>query len=188
MARTKQELNQVGKNTGKKLDKKKQGDKAKAVVTKEVKRKSALQSAGGIKKPHRFRRGTVARRLCRKYQNGRTIDGTRTLIPKTLINRLIREKASAYDDDLRFKPAAFRMIQDAVEDRAVKMFYHATRVTKLRKMQTVTSTNLAFVLPFFFPHFETDVKRQLHNAAERKRVERQSIAQATSTDDASQED
>jgi histone H3 len=52
---------------------------------------------GGIKKSHRFRPGTVALREIRKYQKS-----TDLLIRKLPFQRLVREIASEYKNDLRF--------------------------------------------------------------------------------------
>jgi len=51
-------------------------------------RKSAPTTAGGIKKPHRFRPGTVALREIRKYQKS-----TDLLLRKLPFQRLVREIA-----------------------------------------------------------------------------------------------
>ncbi len=52
---------------------------------------------GGVKKPHRFRPGTVALREIRKYQKS-----TELLIRKLPFQRLVREIAADYKSDLRF--------------------------------------------------------------------------------------
>jgi hypothetical protein len=52
-------------------------------------KKSAL--AGGVKKPHRFRPGTVALREIRKYQKS-----TELLLRKLPFQRLVREIAQDY--------------------------------------------------------------------------------------------
>lgn len=53
-------------------------------------RKSA-PSAGGVKKPHRYRPGTVALREIRKYQKS-----TELLIRRLPFQRLVREIAQDY--------------------------------------------------------------------------------------------
>jgi histone H3 len=50
-----------------------------------------LQIAGGVKKPHRFRPGTVALREIRKYQKS-----TDLLIRKLPFQRLVREIAQDF--------------------------------------------------------------------------------------------
>jgi histone H3 len=63
-------------------------------------RKTAA-AAGGVKKPHRFRPGTVALREIRKYQKS-----TELLIRKLPFQRLVREIAQEYKNDLRFQSSA----------------------------------------------------------------------------------
>ncbi len=50
-----------------------------------------------MKKPHRYRPGTVALREIRKYQKS-----TELLIRKLPFQRIVREIASEYKNDLRF--------------------------------------------------------------------------------------
>src|SRR3954470_3417089 len=76
MARTKQTAR---KSTGGKAPRKQLATKAA--------RKSAV-SGGGVKKPHRFRPGTVALREIRRYQKS-----TELLIRKLPFQRLVREIA-----------------------------------------------------------------------------------------------
>jgi histone H3 len=64
-------------------------------------RKTAPVAAGGVKKPHRYRPGTVALREIRKYQKS-----TDLLIRKLPFQRLTREIASEYKNDLRFQSSA----------------------------------------------------------------------------------
>ncbi len=89
MARTKQTAR---KNTGAKAPRKHLANKAA--------RKTAPATAG-IKKPHRYRPGTVALREIRKYQKS-----TDLLIRKLPFQRLVREIASEYKNDLRFQSSA----------------------------------------------------------------------------------
>ncbi|GMP59897.1 hypothetical protein CsSME_00038952 [Camellia sinensis var. sinensis] len=86
MARTKQTAR---KSTGGKAPRKQLATKAA--------RKSA-PATGGVKKPHRFRPGTVALREMRKYQKS-----TELLIRKLPFQRLVREIAQDCKTDLRFQ-------------------------------------------------------------------------------------
>ena len=56
---------------------------------------------GGIKKPHRWRSGTVALRQIRKYQKSYEL-----LIPKRSFQRLCREIFQKIDPTLRIQSAA----------------------------------------------------------------------------------
>ncbi|KAI1307020.1 histone H3.3 type 2 [Halotydeus destructor] len=92
-------------------------------------------STGGVKKPHRYRPGTVALREIRLYQKT-----TGPLIRKLPFQRLVREIAQAYRDDLRFQSAAIGALQEASESYLVGLFedtnlcaIHAKRVTIMPK-------------------------------------------------------
>jgi histone H3 len=93
-------------------------------------RKSAPAS-GGVKKPHRFRPGTVALREIRRYQRSADL-----LIRKLPFQRLVREIAQEYKHDLRFQSTAILALQEAAEAYLVGLFedtnlcaIHAHRVT-----------------------------------------------------------
>ncbi|CAN1169688.1 Histone H3.2 [Linum perenne] len=113
MARTKQTAR---KSTGGKAPRKQLATKAA--------RKSA-PATGGVKKPHRFRPGTVALREIRK---------------KLPFQRLVREIAQDFKTDLRFQSSAVSALQEAAEAYLVGMFedtnlcaIHAKRVTIMPK-------------------------------------------------------
>jgi histone H3 len=90
---------------------------------------------GGIKKPHKFRPGTVALREIRKYQ--KTTD---LLIRKLPFQRLVREIAQDYKTDLRFQASAVLATQEFAENALIKLLeeanlcaLHAKRVTVMPK-------------------------------------------------------
>lgn len=123
MARTKQTAR---KNTGAKAPRKHLANKAA--------RKTAPATAG-IKKPHRYRPGTVALREIRKYQKS-----TDLLIRKLPFQRLVREIASEYKNDLRFQSSAVLALQEAAEAYMIGLFedtnlcaIHGKRVTIMPK-------------------------------------------------------
>ena len=93
-------------------------------------RKSA-PATGGVKKPYRFRPGTVALREIRKYQKS-----TDLLIRKLPFQRLVREIATDFKTDLRFQSHAIAALQEASEAYLTSLFedsnlcaIHAKRVT-----------------------------------------------------------
>ena len=97
-------------------------------------RKSA-PAAGGVKKPHRYRPGTVALREIRRYQKS-----TELLIRKLPFQRLVREIAQEFKSDLRFQGSAVLALQEASEAYLVGLFedtnlcaIHAKRVTIMTK-------------------------------------------------------
>jgi len=119
MARTKQTAR---KSTGGKAPRKQLASKAA--------RKSA-PSTGGVKKPHRYKPGTVALREIRRYQKS-----TELLIRKLPFQRLVREIAQDFKSDLRFQSSAIGALQESVEAYLVSLFedtnlcaIHARRVT-----------------------------------------------------------
>jgi histone H3 len=119
MARTKQTAR---KSTGGKAPRKQLATKAA--------RKSA-PATGGVKKPHRYRPGTVALREIRRYQKS-----TDLLIRKLPFQRLVREIAQDFKSDLRFQGSAVLALQEAAEAYLVGLFedtnlcaIHAKRVT-----------------------------------------------------------
>ena len=97
-------------------------------------RKSA-PSMGGLKKPHRFRPGTVALREIKRYQKS-----TELLIKRLPFQRLVKEIAQNYKSDLRFQASAVIALQEAAESYMVSLFQdtnlcaiHAKRVTIMPK-------------------------------------------------------
>lgn len=92
-------------------------------------------SGSNIKKPHRFRPGTVALREIRKYQKS-----TELLMRKLPFQRLVRELAQDFKSDLRFQANAIQALQQAAETYLVGLFedtnlcaIHAKRVTIMPK-------------------------------------------------------
>ena len=88
-----------------------------------------------VKKPHRYRPGTVALREIRKYQKS-----TELLIRKAPFQRLVREIAQDFKIDLRFQSSAVMALQEAAEAYLVGLFedtnlcaIHAKRVTIMPK-------------------------------------------------------
>ena len=119
MARTKQTAR---KSTGGKVPRKQ-------LCTKAARR--TAPSSGGVKKPHRYRPGTVALREIRKYQKG-----VELLIRKLPFSRLVREIVQDFKSEIRFQSAAIGALQEAAESYLVGLFedsnlcaIHAKRVT-----------------------------------------------------------
>ncbi|XP_066543587.1 histone H3-like [Amia ocellicauda] len=113
--------------------KKNPATKRKQLATKAA-RKSA-PATGGVKKPHRYRPGTVALREIRRYQKS-----TELLIRKLPFQRLVREIAQDFKTDLRFQSSAVMALQEASEAYLVGLFedtnlcaIHAKRVTIMPK-------------------------------------------------------
>jgi histone H3 len=84
---------------------------------------AAFKKTGGIRKPHRWRSGTVALREIRRLQRS-----TDLLIRKKPFDRLVREiaqeipKTAANPQEWRFKKDAIAALQTAAEDMLVELF------------------------------------------------------------------
>jgi histone H3 len=99
-------------------------------------RKSASALAKrGVKKPHRFKPGTIALREIRKYQKS-----TELLIRKLSFQRLVIEIAQDFKIDLRVQSSAVAALQEATEAYLVGLFedtnlcaIHAKRATIMPK-------------------------------------------------------
>ena len=105
MARTKQTAR---KSTGGKAPRKQLATKAA--------RKSAPTS-GGVKKPHRYRPGTVALREIRRYQKS-----TDLLLRKAPFQRIVSEIARDFTIQDRFQSTAVLGLQEASEAYLVTLF------------------------------------------------------------------
>ena len=140
MARTKQTAR---KSTGGKAPRKQ-------LATRQAREEAAREERrvgrkGGVKKPHRYRPGTVALREIRRYQKS-----TDLLLRKAPFQRLVREiyldnntipkPYSGSKEDTRFQGSAILALQEASEAYQVVLFedtnlcaIHAKRVTIMPK-------------------------------------------------------
>ena len=125
MSRTKQTAR---KSTGGKAPRKQ-------LATKAARKTASKSKTGGVKKPHRYRPGTVALREIRRYQKS-----TELLIRKLPFQRLVREIAQDFKTDLRFQSNAIGALQEASEAYLIGIFedtnlcaIHAKRVTIMPK-------------------------------------------------------
>ena len=116
---------------------------AQAVKAAKAARKNSVKAPkGGVRKPHRFRPGTVALKEIRRYQKS-----TELLIRKLPFQRLVCEIANDIDvcpahlcGKIRFQSAAVMALQEASEAYLVGLFedtnlcaIHAKRVTIMPK-------------------------------------------------------
>jgi histone H3 len=88
-----------------------------------------------VKKPHRFKPGTVARREIQKYHKSIEL-----LMRKLPFQRLVREIAQDFKTHLRFHSSTVPPLQEAVEAYRVGLFedtilctIHAKRITIMPK-------------------------------------------------------
>ncbi|XP_028632520.1 histone H3.3-like [Grammomys surdaster] len=103
-------------------------------------RKSA-PSTGGVKKPHRYRPGTVALREIRRYQKS-----TELLIHKLPFQRLVREIAQDSKTDLRFQSAAIGALQEASEAYLVGLFEDTNLCAIHAKLVTIMPKDIQLAL------------------------------------------
>ncbi len=133
MARIKQSASKKIKGVHKTLAKdetiKKEGE------AKTAKKEPKSKTVQKERKPHRFRPGTVALRDIRKYQRS-----TDLLLRKAPFNRLCREIAQDFKNDLRFTTTSLLALQEAAETHLVSLFQdtnnlalHSKRVTIMAK-------------------------------------------------------
>lgn len=88
-------------------------------------------ATGGVRKPHRYRPGTIALREIRRYQRSCEL-----LICKLPFQRVVREVAEKFKEGLRFNSHAIMALQEASEAYLIGLFadtnlcaIHARRVT-----------------------------------------------------------
>ena len=106
MARTKQTAR---KSTGGKAPRKELATKA---------ARKGVPAGGVVKKPHRYRPGTVALREIRRYQKS-----TDLLIRRLPFQRLVKQIAEDFKSDLRFQSTAILALQEATEAYLVCKFF-----------------------------------------------------------------
>ena len=97
--------------------------------------KKSVSKTGGMKKPHRFKPGTVALREIRKFQKS-----TELLIRKLPFQRLVKEIAHDIKSETRFQSSAVMALQESSEAYLVGLFedtnlcaVHGKRVTIMKK-------------------------------------------------------
>ena len=149
-------------------------------------------------KPHRFRPGTVALREIRKYQKT-----TNLQLRKLPFQRLVREIAQEFKNDLRFQATAIEALQEAAEafltahfEDSYQCTLHAKRVTLQPKDMSLAGRIKGPAHPYavinpgkgtpqtFTAHKETQERQRL--ADQRKRetelAHRQALEAAGSQD------
>lgn len=122
--------------------------------TKKVAQKAITQAAhpGDIRKPHRFRPGTVALREIRKFQRGAD-----RLVPNRPLDRLIREIAQdcihdwvlykdSKEEGMRFRPDAITALHVAAESFVVDFFQKVNLHAVCAGRQTIMSKDVFYVL------------------------------------------
>jgi histone H3 len=130
MARTKQTARKTtgGKNPRKQL------------ILAQKRLRDRFGGSGGVqpvKKPHRYRPGTVALREIRQYQKS-----TELLIRKLPFQRLVKEISQEFRTDLRFQSTALLALQEATEAYLVGLFEDTNMCAVHAKRVTITPRDL----------------------------------------------
>jgi len=118
------------------------GKQPRKSLLKAKKAASAVGSDAAVRKPHRYRPGTVALRELQSQQGER---GTKNALPRAAFERLVREVAQEFRNDVRFTSVAIGALQGAAETYMVDVFKQAmtlqiagsTRARRNRKTGTI---------------------------------------------------
>ena len=91
-----------------------------------------------MKKPHRYRPGTVALREIRRYQKN-----VELLIRKLPFQRFVREIAQDFKSDLRFTSFALQALHEASEAYIVSLFEDTNLCAIHAKRKTIMVHDIA---------------------------------------------
>jgi len=103
--------------------------------------KSAPSGGFGVRKPHRYRPGSVALREIRKYQKS-----TDLLIGKLSFQRVVRELAAGYKRETRFQASALLAVQEAAEAFLVSVFEWTQACAVHRGRVTVQANDMQLAM------------------------------------------
>jgi len=111
------------------------GGKAPRKQLQTIAARKSRPTSSASRKPHRYRPGTVALRMIRRYQKS-----TDLLIRKAPFQKLVKEIVQDLGNDLRLQSTAVLALQEAAEAYLVGLFedanlcaIHAKRVTVMSK-------------------------------------------------------
>ena len=108
--------------------------------TKQVPKKTesvAEEKVGKQRKVHRFHPGTVSLREIRRYQKS-----TELLMQKLPFQRLVRELAGTFKEDLRFQASAIEALQHCGEAYLVELLEDSNLLSLHAKRVTVNDTDM----------------------------------------------
>jgi histone H3 len=100
-------------------------------------KRSAL-TTDAVKKPHRFKPGTVSLRQIRKEQKHSDC----LVFAKLSFERFVREIAQDYIDEARFSRAFITLVQLATENHLTCLCEYANMIALLAKRKTVSQKDL----------------------------------------------
>ena len=99
--------------------------------------RKSIPTSGGVKKPHRYRPGTVALREIRRYQKS-----TDLLIRKAPFQRLVKQIAQEIKESVRFQSTAVLALQEASKYYLVGLFEDTNMCTLHGKRVTITPKDM----------------------------------------------
>jgi len=99
--------------------------------------RKSIPTSGGVKKPHRYRPGTVALREIRRYQKS-----TNLLIRKAPFQRLVKQIAQEIKESVRFQSTAVLALQEASEYYLVGLFEDTNMCALHGKRVTITPKDM----------------------------------------------
>jgi histone H3 len=112
-----------------------------------------------IRKKRRNRPGTVAKREIKKQAD---IAHKVSAFRKLPFNRLIREVAQNFKDELRFTPASLEVIRAAADDFNVKFFTNINKMAGHAKRITIMEADLMLGLLLTDKNLASDYVRENH--------------------------
>ncbi|BBI30395.1 histone H3 [Acanthamoeba castellanii medusavirus] len=122
--------------------------KSKSAVKKVAEKKAAIKSkakkaATGVKKPHRFRPGTTAKRLSKKEQK---LSSTKTTVRRAPFGRIVRTIASLSSaDSMRFSANAVDLLQQGIELYMLDLMKNAALAAKQAKRMTLMGKDIDLI-------------------------------------------
>lgn len=121
--------------------------KSKSAVKKVAEKKAAIKSkakkATGVKKPHRFRPGTTAKRLSKKEQK---LSSTKTTVRRAPFGRIVRTIASLSSaNPMRFSANAVDLLQQGIELYMLDLVTNAALAAKQAKRMTLMGKDIDLI-------------------------------------------
>ena len=108
--------------------------------------KKKTKISHGIKKPHRYRPGTVAIREIRKLQHTNKETGRKFCIPRASFKRLIKQTISGIDGDVgRITKEAVEVLQVGAEEYLTSLFEDTNLATVAFKKVTITDSTMSLI-------------------------------------------
>lgn len=120
-----------------------------------------LAATGGIRKPHRFRPGTVALREIRRYQKS-----TKLLINRHRFESTVRSALGLHANGFRIQPSAVKALQYACESYLTNLFETSHELALKSNRETILPQDLSQA-----EQVELDSRLERHNQYKQRRRE-----------------